>query len=66
MKEQAYASAIFDMLERETWTVSKYMAYPISRVELLSVPSDSNPNCQPRRVFVLNPDNGQWVEESAS
>jgi len=65
MIDKAYSSAMFDMLERETWTVRKYMAYPITRVELLSVPNDSNPNCLPRRIFTLDPTTGQWVEECA-
>jgi hypothetical protein len=66
MAEKLYSSAMFNMLDRESQTEKGFMAYPITRVELVSVPSEENPRGLPHRVFVVDPASGQWREERLS
>jgi hypothetical protein len=59
MSDPAYLAAIVTFLNRETGTQTA-MTYPITRIELLSQPSEANPNGEPRRVFVVDGD--RWKE----
>jgi len=61
MAEKQYSAALLSMLDRASQTERGYMAYPITRVELLAPVTDANPDGLPRRVFRVG-DNGQWEE----
>lgn len=60
MSDRKYLSAIVTFLNRDTDTQTA-MTYPITRIELLSMPSEANPNGDPRRVFIVEGD--RWVEQ---
>lgn len=59
MSEEKYLSAIVTFLDRDSGTKTA-MTYPITRIELLSMPSASNLTGEPRRVFVV--DGERWKE----
>jgi hypothetical protein len=61
--ELTYASAMFDMLDRDEQSIKKFMAYPITRIVLRSLQSEANPTGKPIRTFVVN-DKSEWEEVS--
>jgi hypothetical protein len=56
--EVSYASAVFQMLDRDSQTVKPMMVYPITRVELNEM---RDGQIVKARIFVVN-DEGFWVE----
>jgi hypothetical protein len=63
MTEQPYASAVFDLLDRDDQSVKKFIAYPTNRVVLRALQSEANPSGHPVRTFVVN-DKSEWEEVS--
>ncbi len=61
-KRQPYLATVVDFLERDDQTITRKMCYPVTRVELLSQVTPTNPNGLPKRVFVV--ENNRWVEQS--
>lgn len=53
-----YASAVFQMLDRDSQTIKPMMVYPITRVELNEM---RDGQIVKARIFVVN-DAGYWVE----
>jgi hypothetical protein len=61
MSEKDYSTAIIELLDRDSQQVRRGMCYPITRVELLSLPSADNLEGLPKRVFIV--EGGKWVEQ---
>jgi hypothetical protein len=63
MTELHYASAMFDMLDRDDQSVKKFIAYPITKVVLRSIQSTTNPEGHPMKTFIVN-DKDEWEQVS--